>query len=66
VSGYPMNVYAHTASGWRRVGELRGDVYGPDQRWLDSVRASSPRVVPSRWHTLEIGGRRLYLAESGP
>ena len=64
VSGYPMNVYARTASGWRRVGELRGEVYGSDQRWLDSVRAHPPLVTPSRWHTLEIGGRRLYLAES--
>ncbi|MGH7628092.1 MAG: DUF4153 domain-containing protein, partial [Gemmatimonadales bacterium] len=66
VSGYPMNVYARTAAGWRRVGELRGDVYGSDPRWVDSVRASAPRVFPSRWHTLEIGGRRLYLAESAP
>ncbi len=66
VSGFPMNVYARTATGWRRVGELRSEAYAWDQRWLDSVRAHPPRVTPSRWHTLEIGGRRLYLAESAP
>ncbi len=66
VNGFPMNVYARTAAGWRRVGELRGDALVSDQRWLDSVRTHPPRVAPSRWHTLEIGGRRLYLAESTP
>jgi hypothetical protein len=59
-----MNVYSRTAAGWRRVGELRSDAYAWDPRWLDSLRTSSPRVAPSRWHTLEIGGHRLYLAES--
>jgi hypothetical protein len=66
VSGYPMNVYARGAAGWRRVGELRGDVYGHDPSWVDSVRVATPRVIPSRWQTLELGGRRLYLAESAP
>ncbi len=66
VNGFPMNVYARTAAGWSRVGELRGDSYAWDPRWLDSLRTGAPRVVPSRWQTLEIGGRRLYLAESLP
>jgi len=66
VSGYPMNVYARSPAGWRRVGELRGDVYAGAPGWLDSVRATAPRAVPSRWHTLELGGRRLHLAESAP
>jgi hypothetical protein len=65
VSGMPLNVYARSDSGWRRVGELRGDGY-PDPRWLDSVRASFPRVAPSRWSTLTIGGRQLQLWESAP
>jgi hypothetical protein len=63
VNGLPFNVYAQTDSGWRRVGELRGDGY-PNPIWLDSVRASTPRVTPPRWHTVELGGRRFYLAES--
>ncbi len=65
VSGYPMLVYARAEAGWGAVGELRGNAYGGDPTWLDSVRTGSPRVVPSRWQTLEIGGRRLYLAERG-
>jgi hypothetical protein len=63
VNGHPMNVYARSAGGWVRVGELRGEGYA-DPRWLDSVRSAPPQVVPSRWHSLEIGGRRLYLVES--
>ena len=63
VSGFPLNVYARTDSGWTRVGELRGEGY-PDPRWLDSVRSVSPRVTASRWHTLELGGRRFQVAES--
>ncbi len=66
VTGFPMNVYARTTGGWRRVGELRPDAYTGDSRWLDSVRAGTPRVTPSRWQVLEIGGRRLHLAESPP
>jgi hypothetical protein len=66
VNGFPMNVYARSAAGWRRVGELReemGQMYG-SPRWLDSIRSMPTRVTPSRWHRLEVGGRRLYLAES--
>jgi hypothetical protein len=66
VNGFPMNVYARTAAGWRRVGELReemGQMYS-SPLWLDSIRAVPARVTPSRWHVLEAGGRRLYLAES--
>ena len=63
LSGFPLNVYARSDSGWTRVGELRGDGY-PDPRWLDSVRATTPRVAPPRWHTLELSGRRFHVAES--
>ena len=66
VTGFPMNVYARTTEGWRRVGELRASAYTGDSQWLDSVRAGTPRVSPARWQVLEIGGRRLYLAESPP
>jgi hypothetical protein len=66
VTGFPMNVYGRTTGGWRRVGELRPDAYTGDSQWLDSVRAGTPRISPSRWQVLEIGGRRLYLAESSP
>jgi hypothetical protein len=65
VSGMPLNVYARTDSGWKRVGELRGDAY-PNALWLDSVRVSTPRLVASRWQVLELGGRRFHLAESRP
>jgi hypothetical protein len=68
VNGFPMNVYQRSAGGWRRVGELReemGQVYG-SPLWLDSIRSMPARATPSRWHVLEAGGRRLYLAESGP
>jgi hypothetical protein len=65
LNGQPMNVYARTAAGWARVGELRSDGY-PGPHWLDSIRASPPHTTPSRWHTLEVGGRRLYLTESKP
>ena len=68
VNGFPMNVYARTAAGWRRVGELReemGQMYG-SPFWLDSIRSMPARATPSRWHVLEAGGRRLYLAESVP
>jgi hypothetical protein len=66
VNGFPMNVYAREAEGWRRVGELReemGQMYG-SPLWLDSIRSIPARVTPSRWQVLEVGGRRLYLAES--
>jgi hypothetical protein len=66
VSGMPLNVYARTDSGWRRVGELRADAY-PNNLWLDSVRVSTPRLIPTRWRTLELGGRQFQLWEStGP
>jgi hypothetical protein len=68
VNGFPMNVYARSAAGWRRVGELReemGQMYSSPV-WLDSIRSMPARVAPSRWHVLEAGGRRLYLAESVP
>ena len=63
MSGFPLNVYARTDSGWARVGELRSEGF-LDPRWLDSVRGSTPRVIRPRWHTLEVGGRRFYMAES--
>ena len=63
LNGQPMNVYARTAAGWRRVGEVRSDVhvYGA---WLDSVRTMPARTIPSRWHTLDVAGRRFYVVES--
>jgi hypothetical protein len=65
VNGMPLNVYARTDSGWTRVGELRGDGY-PHALWLDSVRASTPRLVATRWRMLELGGRQFQLWESAP
>ena len=63
VNGMPLNVYARTDSGWTQVGELRGDGY-PHTLWLDSVRASTPRLTATRWRMLELGGRQFQLWES--